>query len=336
MNAGKRSIVVAAVVLLAFSWFAGAAAEVLPTPITAKVISVFHRDSTNKKRFGQLSFIGGIELRSTQPHFGGLSGLRVQPGVAGDAVTVVADTGFWFTAKLERDAGGRPVGMSNGKMAALLNSAGQQYLDKWSIDAEGLTRRGDSLLVSTEQFATVQSFSTKDNLFKASAQLVVTNWPGGRLRNSFGLEALATVPTGQHKGALLAVSEGSLDALGHIRAFLIEGEVVRPLAVKQRDHFLVTDADFLPNGDLLLLERRFTIGYGQQMRIRRVPADSIKPGAVLDGDFILDVNREHHIDNMEGLSVFRSSDGKVRIGVISDDNHWLLQRTLYLEFEFAD
>ena len=35
---------------------------------------------------------------------------------------------------------------------------------------------------------------------------------------------------------------------------------------------------------------------------------------------------------MEGLDVWRRADGKLMVSLISDDNHSILQRNLYLEF----
>ena len=38
---------------------------------------------------------------------------------------------------------------------------------------------------------------------------------------------------------------------------------------------------------------------------------------------------------MEGLDVLPEPDGSVRLIVVSDDNHSILQRTLMLEFRLA-
>ena len=43
---------------------------------------------------------------------------------------------------------------------------------------------------------------------------------------------------------------------------------------------------FLPDGDILLLERWYRALRGVGMRIRRIPGASLKPGALLDGPAI--------------------------------------------------
>ena len=44
----------------------------------------------------------------------------------------------------------------------------------------------------------------------------------------------------------------------------------------------------------------------------------------------------YQIDNMEGLDVWRRGDGALIVSIISDDNHSILQRNLYLEFKLLE
>ena len=91
---------------------------------------------------------------------------------------------------------------------------------------------------------------------------------------------------------------------------------------------------FLPDGDLALLERWYKPWRGVGMRIRRVPGRSIRPGAVLDGNYLVEADLGQEIDNMEGLCVHQGG-GKTVLTLISDDNFSFLQRTVLLEFELA-
>ena len=72
------------------------------------------------------------------------------------------------------------------------------------------------------------------------------------------------------------------------------------------------------------------------MRIRRVPLASVVPGAVLDGTNLIHADMGYQIDNMEGLSVHRASDGSIVLTLVSDDNFSLIQRTLLLQFTLLD
>ena len=38
------------------------------------------------------------------------------------------------------------------------------------------------------------------------------------------------------------------------------------------------------------------------------------------------------LDNMEGISVWRDADGRIRVTLISDDNFFPLQQTMFAEY----
>jgi len=70
--------------------------------------------------------------------------------------------------------------------------------------------------------------------------------------------------------------------------------------------------------------------------MRRVALGEIKPGAVVDGPVLFDVDLGYEIDNMEGLSFHRSAGGETVLTLISDDNFSAVQRTLLLQFTLVE
>ena len=94
----------------------------------------------------------------------------------------------------------------------------------------------------------------------------------------------------------------------------------------------MSDADLLPGGDLLVLERRFSWTSGLAIRMRRVKLGDIKPRALVDGMVVLEADMGQEIDNMEGLSIHPGADGESILTLISDDNFSIWQRTLLLQF----
>jgi hypothetical protein len=107
----------------------------------------------------------------------------------------------------------------------------------------------------------------------------------------------------------------------------------RRFTVGEARGFDVTDVASLPDGDLLLLERRFRWSEGVRMRLRRVSLEDVKPGAKAASEILLETDMSREIDNMEGLAVHVDSDGETVITIVSDDNfNRLLQRTLLLQF----
>jgi hypothetical protein len=102
--------------------------------------------------------------------------------------------------------------------------------------------------------------------------------------------------------------------------------------IVRRDDFDISDADFLPDGDLLILERKFSLIGGFGMRLRLIHAADIVPGKTVDGTVLITADDRDDIDNMEGLAVRPGPNGETLLTLISDDNQSLLQRTVLLEF----
>ena len=288
-------------------------------------IERFHPFSDETK-FGKLEFLGGLHVASDDPHFGGLSGIRV----IGDRMVAISDAGYWFDARLVR-TDGRLTGLTDMRTTPMLDENGREFRAKWEIDAEGLERVEDAWLVSTERDLRVALYQSDPFAMPVEARTVMR--PPTGLRGNRGLEAI--VRQGPTAGEVIAISEDSLDADGNIRAFALKTygrtKAPRELSIRKRGVYGITDAASLARGDILLLERRFSLAAGLGMRIRRIDGRTVAAGAVLDGEVLIEVSLPHQIDNMEGLAVSPHPEGH-RLTLVSDDNRSLLQRTLVLEF----
>jgi len=124
----------------------------------------------------------------------------------------------------------------------------------------------------------------------------------------------------------------NLSAAGNIRGFLIGGPSPGGFTVHRTGNYDISDMALLPSGDILLLERKFSILAGAGIRIRRIPLAAVAPAAVLDGPAIFEADLGYEIDNMEGLDVHVTPDGDTVLTMVSDDNFSLIQRTLLLQF----
>jgi hypothetical protein len=92
----------------------------------------------------------------------------------------------------------------------------------------------------------------------------------------------------------------------------------------------------LPSGELLVLERKFSLLAGVGIRIRRIALKSVAPGAVVDGPSIFDADLGDEIDNMEGIDAHVTAEGDTVLTMVSDDNFSMIQRTLLLQFTLVD
>lgn len=305
--------------------------EMLPIQVQSDVI----RDlGGNPTLSPGLTFVGGVELSSPEPLFGAFSSIRFRDQ---QSFVGVFDTGYWIEGRILRDAGGRLAGLEAVRLAPLLDASGRESASKFHVDAESLALDGDRAYVGFEQRHRVLSYGPLSDLGKALPSAPIAfPFDLDILHSNGGFESLVIAPQGSEiAGALVAISEKSFDDNGNIYAAIVGGPLAGEFRVRQRDDFEITDAAYLPDGDLLLLERRFSIATGVGMRLRRIEGASIRPDVVVDGEILFEANYRSQIDNMEGLDVLPEPDGSVRLIVVSDDNHSILQRTLMLEFRLA-
>jgi hypothetical protein len=96
--------------------------------------------------------------------------------------------------------------------------------------------------------------------------------------------------------------------------------------------FDISDAAPLPDGGLVVLERRFRFSEGIKMRIRRIDASELRPGALIAGEVLLEADDSLNIDNMEAIGAYRAQSGETVLTLMSDDNYSPLQRTLIMQF----
>jgi hypothetical protein len=302
--------------------------------VSARPITQFHigHDET---RFGPLTFVGGLEMTSDSSDFGSMSAFRFRK--PGSDFIGVADTGFWFFGRIDHDADGRPSGVSDFTMQAMVDADGNIIGRKWLTDAEGLGIKGDTATAGFERSHRISEFRIDPADMKAPVRDLDFLVPRKELRMNRGFETVAYAPEdGPLKGARVIVSEKSLDENGNQFAAILEGPEKGVFTVKRSGKFDITDGAFLPNGDLLLLERSFSYADGVAMQLRRIDGNTIRKGKLADGPVLLQADMSYQIDNMEGLDVWRRADGVLMVSIVSDDNQSLLQRNLYLEFRLDE
>ncbi len=324
-----RRAILAALFLVA--GIAGAGAQFTAIEVDASPIDQFTITEATTP-FGEIAFRGGLVLRSPYRHFGAISGLEVQPD---GSLVAITDTGFWLTGQLiEEDNWLR--GVADFRMAPMLDADGDAANTKSSTDAEGLRLdpRTGGYVVSFENNHRVSRFSgALDEARPVSVALPSLTG----LRGNRGIEAIAVAPEGGPLGdALVIFSEAADDGNGGIRGWVVGGPQAGSFSVQRYGTFSITDAAFLPNGDLFILERNFSLSEGIGVRIRRLSAADLRPGATVDGPVILFDDHLFQIDNMEGLALREQPDGSVLITLVSDNNHNLLQRTLLLQFVWRE
>jgi hypothetical protein len=340
---GARSVAGAgaAAMLDAFRFTSPLAAEGVPNDgpvaitVNAKTIDSFLPREPDQIRFGPLEFHGGLELTSPYKQFGGFSALRM--AADGAHFVSLTDRGYWLTGRILYERG-RPVGIDDAEMAPELGPDGRPLAARGWWDTESLAEQDGVFYVGIERVNRIVRFDFAKFGVRARASVVPTPPGIATLPNNRGLEALAFAPRGTKlAGTLIAFSERGLDAAGNLKAFLIGGPTPGEFAVRRLNDFDISDCTVLPGGDILLLERRFSLLRGGiAMRLRQLPLADIRPGALVDGPALFEADMGYNIDNMEGISTHRTAAGDLILTLISDDNFSFLQRTIMLQFKLYE
>ena len=306
-----------------------------PIEVSAKPIERF-LPMSDQTRFGALEFRGGLELAASTTDFSGLSGLDF---AADGRLYAVTDRGYWVRARALIEEG-RLVGIADVFVASILNHAGDPVSGKRWSDAEGLRfteRNGrETALVVFERSNDVRAFAGPDFPLSRSVDVPL---PAGakKMSGRDGAEAIAVAPPASPvAGAMVVIAEVLRDAAGNTQAWMVGGRDPGDFSVARHGGYDVADAEFLADGDLLLLERRFGLPLGLSVRIRRIASEEVRPGRTVDGEVIFEAALGHQIDNMEGLAVTEGPEGETLIALVSDDNLNPLQRTLLLLFALVD
>lgn len=255
--------------------------------------------------------------------FGGWSSLDIGPD--GQRFVTVSDRGSFVEGTLDRRPDGTLTGADVTRRGRL-HGIGGARLREGETDAEGLAvdDRGRAY-VSFERFHRVRRY---DDL-AGPATRVRSDPDFRRLQTNSGLETLAL----DAAGTLYAIPErsGALD-----RPFPVYRRLGdrwdKSWRIRRDGTFVPVDADFGPDGRFYLLERDFTWLGGFATRVRRF--DVGEDGFTDEVTLLRTPFGE--LDNMEGLSTWRDRQGRIRVTLLSDDNFFPLQKTMFAEYLLED
>lgn len=331
---------VAAAALASFATFSALAAGSGPAPDGPLVLEVvpvpLEAQEPARRSLGRLEYLGGLWLRGDDPRFGGLSDLRLSAD--GQQLAAVTDCGSGITARLTRDDAGRIVGLTDVRVVALKSPAGGP-LAADEVDAESLVAQpGGDLEVGFEGRSRVEVYGPG---FAGPARpLPVPETLAACGRNG-GLELMADAGDGRR----LLVCEARRETSATVPAWIGGGSTWRereyPLAFDggwAGEPFRPTGAARLPNGDLLIVERRFP---PLAARLVRLPRASLLGEGPLETHEIARLEPPLTVDNFEGVEVTQDARGRAVVYLLSDDNNCAkrpgatragVQRTLLLQF----
>lgn len=279
-------------------------------------------DDAARARVGALVFRRGWSLASDAPRFGGISAIHVEDG----AVTAVSDAGDLFLFSLPGSEG--PEGV---RIRALPTAYGSPAR-KGNRDIEAMSVRGDAAWLVFERNHAIARYDRGTWQLEAAAQPeTMRRWP----RNA-GAEAVVRLPDGR----FLVIAEGG-NSGATSAAVLFDGDPAQPGtdAVSGRYRrpagYRATDAALLPDGRLLILNRRAGLWAGISAKLVIADLPAAREGFAIEGREVASLASPLTIDNMEALSVAQEG-GRTIVRIASDNNFMRIQRTLLLEFELDE
>jgi len=316
-------------------------ADALQRPITTSVSVIpitFDRDRPDRREFGKLVFRGGLNLFAKSRYFGGYSGIALD--ASGTTLLAVSDAGTWMRATLNYD-GRKLKAMQNVVIGPILGHDGKPLATDAERDSEGLAlatgdTRDGAAFVSFEREQRVLRYPFTAKRFGPPDRALPLPKEARAMGANLGIEAIALIRAGPLKGTLVAFSERLKDRNGNLKGWLIGGPKPGAITLRRLGGFDITDAAGLPDGGLVLLERRFRYSEGVKMRVRRIAPNELKRGALIEGEVLLEAQDNLNIDNMEAIAVHRARSGETILTLMSDDNFSPLQRSLIMQFALPE
>lgn len=296
--------------------------------VTARPLALDASDPV-RRRIGDLDYLGGWELRSDNPGFGGISALLALSN--GDVVGL-SDSGILMGFHVgDAPRTRRPF------IAPLPIRPQDREHPWWVWDSESMAHdpTTDRYWVGFELQQIICRYAP--GFARVEACRIwpdILAWP-----KTGSIESLARLPDGR----FLAIGEMAMTPDGHHDALLFAGDpadVATPAPVHLRyappQGFRPTDAVALDARHLLVLNRRLTLQdlFTATVAIVDLP-DRLEPGAILRARTIARLAPPVLADNFEGMALGREGKRTI-LWIVSDDNHEFFQRTLLLKFALPD
>lgn len=271
------------------------------------------------RRIGALEPVGALALSGYAPAFGGFSAIAV----AGGRVLLLSDGGnlLQFAIRSGHLQGARSNYLRDGP------GTGWQKQDR---DSESMTldpvtgrawvgfERVNAIWRYTPGFARGEAFSTP---------AAMHGW-----RANSGAESLVRL----RDGRFVVIAERARGG-GARKGLIFSGDptarntVLTAFGYMPPTSYNPSDAAVLPNGDLLILNRRWQFPLRFSAKLTLIPAHAIRAGTIVAGRVVATLPSSLVDENCEGLAISRER-GRTMVWIVTDNDTTPLRRTLLMKF----
>lgn len=268
---------------------------------------------------------GAWQLTMDDARFGGFSSMML----VDDDLMLLSDAGVMF--RLHRDGDGfAPSALASALPAACTTGPTRKDSDSESMS---VTPDGREVRIGMERSNTLCAVDLDSPQGARSLNLApMALWP-----QNAGAEAMASL---SNKG--LAIIGETRDAAEGTHPLLwyhgdpADADVrLTNMRYQPPRGYKPADAAFLPDGRMIIINRRFRIDAGRATALSIVPAFTPTEGQVLTGDTITEIANQPLAANYEGIAIAPRAGGHT-IWMVSDDNFSKPGRTMLLRMELDD
>jgi hypothetical protein len=283
-------------------------------------------DSTDpaRRRVGALTYLGGVALSSSDGAFGGFSSLSV----AGDRFTLLSDGG-----NIVRFRMGADFRVSEPTFGDLPAGPGLGW-DKGDRDSE-------SMSVDPATGRVWVGFERTNQIWRYAPGLTAPEAMAApramaRWMDNGGAESMVRL----HDRRFLVIAETDRRDGAPRKALMFSGDPTTHPDAGFRFGYLPpagfdpSDAVELPDGRVLILNRKIALPFTWSAVLTLIDPRAIRRGAVVTGREVARFASPLTVDNFEGLAVTREGDATI-LWMVSDDNLFVLQRTLLMKFRLS-
>ncbi|HEY0626060.1 MAG TPA: esterase-like activity of phytase family protein [Allosphingosinicella sp.] len=297
-----------------------------PQPMTVSARPVpLDRAVPDRTILGRLHYLGGVELDSADPRFGGFSSLKWRNG----RLYTITDVGDWMTFRtIERQ--GRLEGLRVAALGDLHGPNGQLLEGTATGDSEAMVWDGSGWIVGFEHDHKILRYRS---LGGPAEPMLDPQTLFGPLEKNQGAETLAVRGDSLFLCAERLASDGAPNCYLRRKGRFEPVNLPPPAGLDPKTAYPV-DADWAADGTLYILMRSWSGGNDNRVAlVTRSPLGDRRTLAT----FVPPVT----VDNYEGLAL-REENGRTFLYIISDDNFGVYndpakpetwQRTLLMKFE---
>ncbi len=297
----------------------------LSNTMRAESVALF-ADDPGRRHLGKLTYLEGVVLHEQGRGIGGWSALSV----VGRRVTMVSDGGS--VVSFDWLGGER---LARVRYSSLIEGPGHGW-SKLDRDSESLARdpKTGRYWVGFERANAIWRY--QPDLAHATGHVrpeAMRRW-----EENGGPESLARLSDGR----FVTIAETRGDGKAGLRhGIVFMGDPVEPATRQFAFSYRPpagthpVDAAELPDGRLVVLNRGVGLPNGFWNVLVVIDRGAIRPGAEVSGREIARLEAPALHDNFEGVAVTREG-GRTILWLVSDDNQFILQRTLLLKFALED